>query len=81
MYTQSKHLGIFTVLKCTPPLHRSYFDVGVAKFLHMLLDFFESALFAVKLPSWSLTWMLWQKFLVIFVKKSAAFSQQLSCAY
>ena len=64
--------------------HWSCFDLWVAKFLHMLLDFFESALFSVKLPSWDLAWMLWQKFLDICLCKNplAKFrAAELSCIF
>ena len=50
--------------------HWNCFDLWMATFLHMLLDFFESALFSVKLPSWDLAWMLWQKILDICLFKN-----------
>ena len=81
MCTWSKHLRIFTVLECTPP-----FNTEVVLVYYEWQNFCTCWIcsFSVKLPSWDLAWMLWQKFLDICLFKNplAKFrAAELSCIF
>ena len=85
MCTWSKHLRIFTVLECTPPFNTEVVLIYEwQNFLHLLRNLFETALLSVKLSSWDLAWMLWQKCLDICLFKNppAKFrAAELSCIF